>query len=908
MVVEDDGPPPADGDLAFNPPIETGLKVTLDAGETGTGQIMLTNTGDSVLEYVFTQYHDDSARGYANPASPLAHLRHLFPATSEKGVDPQTPTHIPVRGEGGPDDFGYTWIDSNEPGGPSFEAIDISGTGTAVTLQDTPGCTFAAADEGTVAIELPFAFSFYGEPVTTLWANANGFLATQPVQGCAFTTRPFPDPANPTTASPGGMIAPLWADLHAYTAGQIYTEQLPDGRFVIQYNNFSRFAQETTSNLTFQAILSPGGAIKYQFLDVTGTFTTSTQIGIQSQDTQTGLQVASGAGYAQAGLAVLISAAPTFVTGVSPSAGSLAPGASETVTVAFDATDLLDGTYEGTLTIETNEENGSYDYPVTLNVVGEAGCVISPDPIAFGGVIIGFDETMTATVTNEGTASCTLTGATTDEDDFTVDFDGDVTLAPGQSTSFEVTFAPSSEGAISGTLTMTTDNGNVTAALQGTGQAPPEASVDPDALVFVMEPDSEASQSVTLSNLAGPGAADLEYSVTVAAARPQATGQGEPVAVDLEARRQAIARGLANAEATSAIRHFVPTTALPGVAYRGGEVVLSHSQSMTIVNDPSPIGCANWTQGFARENSYWRVFDLEAFDIDGVFTVNAVDVGVWMGNTIGAPTTVRLYTLDGAMNPANLTLVAQTDLQITSADHLGLATAEFDGAAFEAGDTMVVEWFISDGIDSGHHVLGGQNAAGETGPSYISSASCEIPNPVTMGSIGFPDAHWVMQVRGAAGPGTISVDPASGSIAPGDSEELVVTVNTEGMEEGTYNYELLIQTNDPDNPVLFVEVTVVVGEVSSDDGATPIVFDLKQNYPNPFANTTTIEYQLPQAEQVTITVFDLTGRRVATLVDDHVEAGTHSVVWQANGLASGVYLYRIQAGSFSKTLRTAVVN
>jgi hypothetical protein len=68
MIVEDDGPPPADGDLAFNPPIETGLKVTLDAGETGTGQIMLTNTGDSVLEYVFTQYHDDS-RG-ATPTRP----------------------------------------------------------------------------------------------------------------------------------------------------------------------------------------------------------------------------------------------------------------------------------------------------------------------------------------------------------------------------------------------------------------------------------------------------------------------------------------------------------------------------------------------------------------------------------------------------------------------------------------------------------------------------------------------------------------------------------------------------------------------------------------------------------------------------------------------------------------------
>jgi hypothetical protein len=790
-----------------------------------------------------------------------------------------------------------------------------------------------------VAIELPFAFSFYGEPVTTLWANANGFLATQPVQGCAFTTRPFPDPANPTTASPGGMIAPLWADLHAYTAGQIYTEQLPDGRFVIQYNNFSRFAQETTSNLTFQAILSPGGAIKYQFLDVTGTFTTSTQIGIQSQDTQTGLQVASGAGYAQAGLAVLISAAPTFVTGVSPSAGSLAPGASETVTVAFDATDLLDGTYEGTLTIETNEENGSYDYPVTLNVIGEAGCVISPDPIAFGGVIIGFDETMTATVTNEGTASCTLTGATTDEDDFTVDFDGDVTLAPGQSTSFEVTFAPSSVGAISGTLTMTTDNGNVTAALQGTGQAAPEASVDPDALVFVMEPDSEASQSVTLSNLAGPGAADLEYSVTVAAARPQARGARGPAAgtttLDLSRpAREAMSSSshqnrIVAAPAQPAVQRFVQ------IANRRGadiNVVLLTPDSQSPQPDPA-MNLINDLNSFPGINATLYQAPLSAItgaDLAGYDVVvlnnnhrwTAANADVSVGNAVadyidaGGKVVTFAYANDNAgwelagryitqgyspftMSTADLT--SNATMTMVEPDHpiaAGVGTVTTSGIRMNLQvrpeATLIANWT-------------GGNPAVAHNESVVAFNVLYGAFVTWAGDLDLMTYNAIVWLADT-GPGVVSVEPASGSIAPGDSEELVVTVNTEGMEDGTYNYELLIQTNDPENPVLFVEVTVVVGEVSSDDGATPIVFDLKQNYPNPFANATTIEYQLPQAEQVTITVFDLAGRRVATLVDDHVEAGTHSVVWQANGLASGVYLYRIQAGSFSKTLRTAVVN
>lgn len=84
--------------------------------------------------------------------------------------------------------------------------------------------------------------------------------------------------------------------------------------------------------------------------------------------------------------------------------------------------------------------------------------------------------------------------------------------------------------------------------------------------------------------------------------------------------------------------------------------------------------------------------------------------------------------------------------------------------------------------------------------------------------------------------------------------------------------------------------------------AVPAVFALGQNQPNPMSATTTIRFDLPKPERVTLEIFDPQGRRVARLVDDMLPAGFHAVQWDRRGdggaLRPGVYLYRIQAGAF----------
>lgn len=91
--------------------------------------------------------------------------------------------------------------------------------------------------------------------------------------------------------------------------------------------------------------------------------------------------------------------------------------------------------------------------------------------------------------------------------------------------------------------------------------------------------------------------------------------------------------------------------------------------------------------------------------------------------------------------------------------------------------------------------------------------------------------------------------------------------------------------------------------------AVPKVFALEQNYPNPFNPTTTIRYQLPQAAEVSLKVFDVLGREIATLVNARQAAGQYSVQFSAGNaaLSSGVYFYRLQAGSFVETKKMLLV-
>jgi len=87
----------------------------------------------------------------------------------------------------------------------------------------------------------------------------------------------------------------------------------------------------------------------------------------------------------------------------------------------------------------------------------------------------------------------------------------------------------------------------------------------------------------------------------------------------------------------------------------------------------------------------------------------------------------------------------------------------------------------------------------------------------------------------------------------------------------------------------------------------PSKFVLYQNYPNPFNPLTTIRYAIPQTSFVSLKMYDILGRQVATLVDEEKPAGTYEVNFDAKNLSSGVYFYRIKAGEFVQTKKLIVL-
>jgi len=85
--------------------------------------------------------------------------------------------------------------------------------------------------------------------------------------------------------------------------------------------------------------------------------------------------------------------------------------------------------------------------------------------------------------------------------------------------------------------------------------------------------------------------------------------------------------------------------------------------------------------------------------------------------------------------------------------------------------------------------------------------------------------------------------------------------------------------------------------VAQDDFSIPDVFGLTQNYPNPFNALTRISFKIPETMPVNLTLYDLLGRQVQVLVDRKMQAGTHQILFDGSWLPSGLYFYRLQAGS-----------
>ena len=103
------------------------------------------------------------------------------------------------------------------------------------------------------------------------------------------------------------------------------------------------------------------------------------------------------------------------------------------------------------------------------------------------------------------------------------------------------------------------------------------------------------------------------------------------------------------------------------------------------------------------------------------------------------------------------------------------------------------------------------------------------------------------------------------------------------------------------------EITISPTSVSNEIEERPVSFSLSQNYPNPFNPTTTINYTIEESGDVNISIYNLMGQKVATLVNEQKSAGQYNVHWDASGLSSGMYYYRLDANGQSITRKMTLI-
>ncbi len=306
-------------DISINP---TSFSVNLQTDETTNENLRISNNGVSDLTYELD--HED-------------------------------------RGQGGPDTYGYSWIDSNEPDGPVYDWRDISGMGTQVSLTHN--------DYATGLMPIGFTFNYYGIDYTQFRISPNGWI------GFGDDWTDYHNYELPRVDAPRPAVFGFWDDLHPFDgssgSGNVFYYSTPDS-LVVWFDDVIHYVGTWNGTYDFQMILYANGRILFQYRTVTGDLDTCT-IGIQNANGDDGLEVCYEVNYVENSLAVLFK---KDWLSLSPTSGTVPGSSYDDVTLMFDASGLSEGTYLKNLMIISNDpDEPELIVPVTLNV----GTILPPD-------------------------------------------------------------------------------------------------------------------------------------------------------------------------------------------------------------------------------------------------------------------------------------------------------------------------------------------------------------------------------------------------------------------------------------------------------------------------------------------------------------------------------------------------
>ncbi|GEM_PF-763629 len=453
---------------------------------------------------------------------------------------------------------------------------------------------------------------------------------------------------------------------------------------------------------------------------------------------------------------------PAALVAPNPLALTLSQGASRTVPLA------ISNTGSAALTYGVTEGNCARPGDIAwLNLGAATGSAL---PGQVGQVAVTAD----AATLGEGLHTATLCVTTNDPRQASVDVDVDLTVAPAAG-------------------------------------EPPVITASPSALNFSVS--SGASQSLPLA-IGNTGGSTLDFSLVEHVARLD-----PPSYKTARARKQ---RG----ESTSRVATLNRSTHSP-IAARTPSVVLAPTAiSQMADNRPGNEGLSCGILGESTgDNSWWRRFYFgEHEHVGGSTNVTSVTVSSGGMGPAGMPITINLYTIAHStpvdtIPTSGLTLIGTASGTIDSG-LVSVTIPVFGSIDDTAAKDLVVEYH-TDGIGNFQgQFFPGANATPETHPTFMSSAQCELDEPVTTANLGVPDFHLTMVVNledeapaGCRNPGQISwlsESPSAGTVAPGGSTDVTITANASGLAAGSYSANVCVVSNDPVRPVVAVPVNLAV--------------------------------------------------------------------------------------------------
>jgi len=258
--------------------------------------------------------------------------------------------------QGGPDTFGYKFIDNNEQGGPCFNWIDITQTGTNTGLHE---------DDNGVIVPIGFTFNLYGSTAVNVGISTNGYLCL------GGSLNDYSNDCIPNASDPNDIICPFWDDLYSNCAGaDIFYQTFgsaPNRYLVVEWVNNQFCCQCDSTSLTFEAILYEGSnSILFQYLNMTSGTTYPTRangnnatVGIENILGTVGLQYSCNSPTISNSLAILF-----YIPPLVPHFGCPTVATNDATAIT-----LTSATLNGTLTSSgTAEVNVSFEYGTSPGV------------------------------------------------------------------------------------------------------------------------------------------------------------------------------------------------------------------------------------------------------------------------------------------------------------------------------------------------------------------------------------------------------------------------------------------------------------------------------------------------------------------------------------------------------------